>query len=77
MEKGLIYFSTYAYVYLLIVATEVIKLENLIKIFTMSTFFLSHVHFYTFSLSLSLSLFLSLSLILVSVTRMTVTFIVS
>lgn len=28
--------STYAYVYLLIVATEVIKLENLIKIFTVS-----------------------------------------
>lgn len=28
--------STYAYVYLLIVSTEVIKLENLIKIFTVS-----------------------------------------
>lgn len=34
--KKPIYSSTYAYVYLLIVATEVIKLENLIKIFTMS-----------------------------------------
>lgn len=77
MEKGLVHSSTYAYVYLLIVATEVIKLENLIKIFTMSilSFFLTYV--LILSLSLSLPLFLSLSLILVSVTRTAVTFFVS
>lgn len=47
--KKPIYSSTYAYVYLLIVATEVIKLENLIKIFTMSI--LSLLRSYPFSLS--------------------------
>ena len=63
--KKLIHSSTYAYVYLLIVATEVIKLENLIKIFTMSilSFFLTYV----LILSLSHTHFLSFSLILISV----------
>lgn len=42
-------FFTYAYIYLLIVATEVIKLENLIKIFTVSilSFCLPHVRIHT------------------------------
>lgn len=55
-EKGLVtYSSTYAYVYLLIVATEVIKLENLIKIFTMSilSFFLSYSRSFLSFLSLT------------------------